>query len=314
MKYPRLVSCWSPVLLGVCLAAMFLAACKSSSPSAATPARAARDMAASSTVYVQFEGPWAFVPDPQDSNTVIAIAPKTAGHFDLFVKASNEQAIPAGVFGLSLPVTTAGSGTLDPGIVQTPIGAANLQHAMGSTGGRYAIRLPKPEAYVAAGRAESRVAAAYPPPASTQDSHVTAVSLRYTVNSLTGFTISGTPDAGAFNPFLLNVETPLVRIVIEPTQVDDPLDHCETHSREAFRDLVKLLGLTLYADFPAYTAACQHSDPQLAAVRNPSALDRLADLLQGGPDNGRMQRAAMFEFLSFAHPTVDCHAPILVGQ
>ena len=28
-------------------------------------------------VYVIFEGPWAFAPDPKDANSVIAMAPKT---------------------------------------------------------------------------------------------------------------------------------------------------------------------------------------------------------------------------------------------
>ena len=322
------------VLAAIFLALGILAACNGSkAPAPASPKHFA-EVNGGVTVFVQFEGPWAFAPDPNDANEVIAIAPKTAGHQDLYVRASNEQALAAGVYNLSLPVAGPGAGVLDSGLVQQLITTASFQHALGASNVRYAVRLPKPDAYVAAGRAESRVGDTYPPPAPTQDNHITAISLQYNVSSLTGFTLAGTPDTGTFNPLLLQVETPLVRVAIEPSHLDDPLDLCETHSRESFRDLVKLLELTLYVDFPNYTAACQSHDPQLAENGLPFWLDRVQASLRGelpeinadeasvGSDDvgsaaiSFLQRfaekplPAAFHF--FTHPGANCKAPLLV--
>jgi hypothetical protein len=334
VKYPRYSSGLLATAATISLAMSLLVACNQSKPSAPAPAARAGELTSTVTVFIQFEGPWAFAPDPNDANQVIAIAPKTAGHQDLYVKASNEQTLASGIYNLSLPIAGPGPGTLDPGIAQAPISTASLQHALGASNVRYALRLPKPDAYVAAGRSESRVADTYPPAPATQDNHITAVSLRYTVSSTTGFTLAGTPDAGTFNPLLLQVETPLVRVVIEPSQMDDPLNLCETHSRESFRDLVRLLGITLYVDFPGYTAACQSHDPQLAANATPPWLDRVqaalsADLLDGSAEGASMANdgaaSAAMEFFSrsirrpllaafhfFAHPGANCKAAILV--
>ena len=322
-------------LVGISLVALLFVTCNqkpSGSNSSNSPRKLSGDTAPT-TVFIQFEGPWAFVPDPQDPNGVLALAPKTQGHLDLYVKASNAQTLASGMYALSLPATTAGAGTLDPGIVQAQITPAGLQHTLDARGLRYAVRLPKPDAYIAAGRAESRVGDTYPPPASTQGNHITAVSLRYTVSSLTGFSISGTPDTGTFNPVPLNVETPLVRVVIEPAQLDDPLDQCETHSRESFRDLVKLLGITQFVDFPNYTSACQQVDPQRAANPRPrSSQDRLADAPNRNLGEGDMPATSMagvgfpasissfgtdkMRFLwaylvLFVHPAGDCRSPTL---
>jgi hypothetical protein len=334
MIQPRHLSAKRLALFGVFVTALLLVACDISKSAAPAPV-AATPLAGSTTVFVQFEGPWAFAPDPKDANRVIAIAPKTSGHRDLFVKASNDQTLASGIYDLSLPASGAGAGTLDPGIVQAQISGANLQQAIDAKSVRYVLRLPKPEAYVAAGRAESRVGNTYPPPATSQDSHVSAVSLRYQVSSLTGFTLSGTPDAGTLNPVLLKVETPLLRVVIEPDQMDDPLDRCDTHSRTSFRDLVKLLRLTLYVDFPDYSATCQKSDAQRADKLVPRApLGRpvptvtagllvgngsAAGLVGGGPVSNWLRSSAAYvghrlmgAAYFFARPAADCKAPIIV--
>ena len=59
-------------------------------------------------------------------------------------------------------------------------------------------------------------------------------------------------------------ELVLVRFAIEPAVADDPKDRCSTHSREAFRDLVKFLNLTLFVDFPNDASNCHDIDPQKA--------------------------------------------------
>jgi hypothetical protein len=275
-------------LVSAFLATLFLIACQQSQQPA-TPAATQSAAASTEKVFVVFEGPWAIAPDPKDANRVLALAPKTKLHRELYVAASNESILAAGTYDLSVPTQgPATSAALDPSFAQTKIDAKSLQHALDDKSGRYVIRLPKPEAYVAAKRSRSRVSASYPPDASTEQNYAAYVSFRYSVSSLNGFSLAGKPDTGAFNPLLLQVETPTIRFAIEPAVVDDPKDFCHTHSREAFRDTVKFLGLTLYVDFPGDSADCHKADPQLP--RSPTAeagrrwpLDRLATLFFEGP-------------------------------
>jgi hypothetical protein len=113
--------------------------------------------------------------------------------------------------------------------------------------------------------------------------YATAASLRYSVSSLSGFSLSGTPDSGIFNPLLLQVDTPVIRFAIEPTEDDDV---CNTHSRQAFHDLVQLVGLTLYVDFADNPSDCHNKDPQVprggkAHAGLASPMERMTALLTG---------------------------------
>jgi hypothetical protein len=255
----------------VLLAAMSFVACEQSKQAVPAPAATAPQTTSMEKVFVQFQGPWAFAVDPKDANSVLVIAPKAKGHRELFVQASNQSSLTSGVYDLAVPAhSTSGAVSTDPSIAQAKIDAQSLQRALGAKSGRYVIRLPKPEAYVVAGRSRSRVGTSYPPDASSEKDYATAVSLRYSVSSLNGFSLAGTPDSGAFNPVLLQVETPAIRFVIEPAQDDDPRDKCDTQSRESFQHLTKLLGLTLYVDFPDNPGSCHKSDPQNA---NPKAAE-----------------------------------------
>lgn len=213
-------------------------------------------------VYVVFEGPWAFAPDPTDANSVIALAPKTKSHRDLTVQTWDKR-LAAGIYELSLPARTGtASGTIDPNILQARIDPVSVQHALDSKSERYAIRLPKPDAYVAATHYRSRAGSTYPPDASTEKDYVTSVSLRYSVTTLNGFSLAGSPDSGTFDPLLLRVETPTLNFVIEPAHDRDPNDQCHLHAREAFRDLTRLVNVNLFLDFPNDPSACQARDPQ----------------------------------------------------
>jgi len=249
-------------------------------------AKAAPPPAETGDVFVVFEGPWAFAPDPEDDSRILALAPKTKGHRDLNVAASNNSNLAAGVYDLSVPSHgTPAAATLDASFAQAKIDAKSLQRALDDKSGRYVIRVPKPEAYVAAKRTRSCVGATYPPDASAEQNYVTSVSLRYTVSSLNGFSLSGTPDSGTFNPLLLQVDTPAIHFMIEPAQDDDPSDKCDTHSRESFRDLVKFLTLMLYVDFPDNPADCHAKDPQKtrpAKAQGPmSPFEQVTTLLGG---------------------------------
>lgn len=310
------------LLPGIVVAAAFFAACNQGTappPSSAPPAQ---------KVYVQFEGPWFFATDPKDPNMVLFIAPKAKGHRDLFVKASNGATLASGMYELAVPPRSGtASGTRDRDIYQAKVDAANLQRALDSKGGHYSVRLPKPEAFVAAGRIRSRVGPTYPPDATTEKDYATEVSLVYSVGSLSGFSLAGTPDSGSFDPLLLQVESPLVRFVIEPDQYDDPVDLCSLHSRASFHDLTKLVGLTLYVDFPNDPADCHKKDPQNAfpaksAVAPPATIDRLGQLGSTLGDlavlaahrrwsDFRQHAAAAYYF--FGHPGMNCKAPIIDG-
>jgi hypothetical protein len=234
-------------------------------------------------VYIEFQGPWAFAPDPKDPNSVLAIAPKTKGHRDLFVLASNHAKLESGTYELSLPARSGNAaGTADPDIAQAKIDTQSLQRALDNKGARYVIRLPKPEEYVIAERSRLRFGPKYPPDPSTEKEYASAVSLRYNVSSKNGFTLAGAPDTGAFNPVLLRVEMPQIRFDIAPAQDDDPNDKCDTHSREAFHHLTALLNLTLFVDYPEDKEECQKHDPQVEhpakAEADSNSQDRLSDV------------------------------------
>lgn len=268
MKNRHFLTNMMVTLASTLVAMLFLVACNQSQPTTAQAAPQAKattsaaSTAASTNVYVVFEGPWVIAPDPKDANSVLLLAPKTKSHRDLYVTASNHSTLAAGTYDLSLPGRTGtGAGTYDPTFLRAKLDPKNVQHALDSKSVRYAIRLPKPDAYLPAHRHRSRADSKYPPDASTDMEYATAASLRYSVSSLSGFSLSGAPDTGTFNPLALQVDTPVVRFVIDPTEGDDV---CNTHSRQAFHDTVQLVGLTLYVDFAENPSECHDKDPQVA--------------------------------------------------
>ena len=283
MKIRRKFAITPDGLASVLLATLSLVACNQSQPPTA-PAAPESKVAAAKEVHVIFEGPWAIAPDPKDANNILLLAPKTKHHHDLYVTASNHSKLDSGVYDLSFPGhVTPGAGTSDPSILRAKIDPQSAQRVLDTKAIRYAIRLPKPDAFLPAHRHRSRAGATYPPDASTEMEYATALSLRYSVSSLSGFSISGTPDTGTFNPLLLQVDTPVIRFVIEPTEGDDV---CNTHSRQAFHDLVQLVGLTLYVDFADNPSSCHDQDPQVphgskAHASLASPLERTIALLTG---------------------------------
>ncbi len=262
-------------LAAVFLAALLLVSCeeKRNAPTGTLAA-------AKVEVFVLFEGPWAFVDDPHDSNSVLALAPKSNLHRQLYVSASNEAILDGGIYTLAVPPHGTASNVPSEGtFAQGKISAQSLQRAMDDRSARYVIRLPKPEGYIAANRHVSRVGPNYPPDPSTEQNYVTIVSLRYAVGALSGFTLSGNSDSGTFTPLALAIETPQIRFAIEPSKVDDASDRCHLHSRQAFASTVKLLNLALFVDFPGDPSSCQGSDPQRSRSAN-AATHRSWPLLQ----------------------------------
>jgi hypothetical protein len=267
MKTPRQSRSSLVTLAGAVAATLSLVACQQSQPPATAPSAAeSKAAAAAKDVFVVFEGPWVIVPDPKDANSVLLLAPKTKAHRDLYVTASNNSALAAGTYDFSVPGRTgSATGAFDESILRAKIDPKNVQRVLDDKSvSRYAIRLPKPDAYLPASRHRSRVSATYPPEPATEKEYATGVSLRYSVSSLNGFSLAGAPDSGAFNPFLLQVETPTIRFVIDPAHEPDPADKCNTHSRQSFHDAATLLALNLYVDFPESPSSCHDTDPQKA--------------------------------------------------
>lgn len=272
-----------PIVTGCML--LFTVVCFSGCEKSEEKGGAPPPTAAAEKVYVIFEGPWALAPDPKDPSKILLIAPKTKSHKDLYVSSSNGASLDAGVYDLSVPVSgTVATAETVGDFAQAKTTATDLQSVLDSKSVRYVIRLPKPEAYVAASRYRSRVGPTYPPDPSTEKDYVSSVSLRYSVRGKNGFSLSGSPDGASFKPLLLNVETPNVNFVIDPLREPDPSDKCHVHSREAFRDLTRLVKVKLYVDYPDSPASCHDTDPQKTkAAENlqPSKSESLQTLLRG---------------------------------
>jgi hypothetical protein len=311
MRNPRYFNSFLIALASAVLATFFLIACQQSQqPAAPTATQSAT--APTKDVYVVFEGPWAFAPDPKDANSVVALAPKTKSHRDLIVQTWGTM-LGSGTYELSLPVRSGpAAGTVDPNILQTKIDPQSVQHVLDSKSGRYAIRLPKPDAYVAATHYRSRAGSMYPPDTSTERDYVTSVSLRYSVATLTGFSLAGSPDNGAFNPLLLRVETPTVNFLIEPAHDPDPADKCHTHEREAFRDLTKLVNVTLFLDFPNDPSECHGRDPQNPRPVKAGIAPSFPSFLVRGFAGGLKQHL-LAAAIYFFGPLRDCTAPVIVS-
>jgi hypothetical protein len=132
------------VLARVLLVTVFFVACEQSKQTASAPADAPQ-AAPAEKVFVVFEGPWAFTPDPKDASKVLAIAPKTKIHRDLYMTASNNATLASGIYDLSVPLSGgADAATQDPNIAQAKTTAADLQRVLGAKSERYLVRVPKP--------------------------------------------------------------------------------------------------------------------------------------------------------------------------
>jgi hypothetical protein len=264
--HPHLVT-----LASALLATFFLVSCQQSQPPTSGPPEPRR---ATPEIFVTFEGPWAIVADPKNANSVLAIAPKTKSHAPLGVVPANIH-LDAGVYELSIPAASAGAPSFDKNLFKADVVPEAIQRALDSKG-RYVIRLPKPEAYVAETRSASRVSSTYPPDASTEQEYASAVSLRYSVSSKTGFQLTGTQDAGgAFKPLLFELSVPAMRFTIDPIEAPLQDEPCHTHAREAFHDVAQLVGLKLYVDFPGSPADCRKKDPQVARAQKAQLLPDL---------------------------------------
>ncbi len=232
--------------------------CKSSQNAAKTAATAS-----STTVFVVFEGPWAFVTEP--GGDILAVAPKAKNHYGSYLQAAHGTLLPFGDYRLAVdnrttlleafPLPTTVGDTIASGALSTVVG----QKVRG-----YVIRLPKPDGAAEAAGSESTVAYPWPPDPGKHKTYTVAMTFLYAVSDLKAFHISGTPDTAGdvFPDFMIDLGVPrVIKFAIEPEPGPQP-DPCDNQSKQAFKDLVDLFSLKQAIDFPPYDKNCQDEDPQ----------------------------------------------------
>jgi hypothetical protein len=326
-----------PLALAAILAIAIMAGCNQTQPPQQTAAVAPPKP--SEKLFVTFEGPWAFAPDPNDSNSVLAMTVLANYHHKLFVKAAYNKELEAGVYDLSLPPRTAPpTGTVDPDILRAKIDPNVVKRVLADKLHRYVIRLPKPETYLPAERYRSSAGPNPHPLANGVQARewATGVSLLYSVGSLNTSQLAGTPDSGTFPTYSLQLDIPHISFILHPVKYDQS-DKCYPHEKRAFRDLTGLLGITLYLDYTDSPSNCPDAGTQKhlakAQMVLPSLLQRMgafaestsdvreAGVVPGswlgslahGPIRSVTARVLAAAFYFFGAPTGDCKTPIIVS-
>jgi hypothetical protein len=220
-------------------------------------------------LYVNFNGPWAFMQDPDDASKLVAIAPYLKEHESAYVAATNETPVEAGVYEVSgLP-----SATLDLSpqlvVVKDSIPRKMFDSVAQSQGARYLIRLPMPSDFSSYRNGREAVATTWPVPnpEKTEKWYVTHMTLRYSVSDFGGIKFGGTSDAKKaidFSPVLGATGT--LDIGVGPLY-DLQETGCHDHGKGAFKALVGLFKVQQFIDFPGtdgqyHQDMCGPSDPQ----------------------------------------------------
>jgi hypothetical protein len=255
-KFPR---AFAAAMLFVCM--LFVWSCQS-------PQRAAKLAASPETVFVVFEGPWAFVTEP--SGEILAIAPKATNHTDAYAKAEESTLLPLGKYQLSVLNRVTKTQTFpQPTFLPDKVSSATLTGVVNnSTGaGRYMIILPQPDGLTEAEHSKSQINYPWPvDPKTPIVPYSVSISLQYTVSTLDGFKLTGTPDDSSvtFSDFPFAVGVPrVIHIAIDPLPSPKP-DPCDDDTKLAFKELMALFSLQHIIDFQPYPSGmnCQTEDPQ----------------------------------------------------
>jgi hypothetical protein len=226
----------------------------------------ANGVAGPETVYVVFEGPWAFV--TEQSGEILAIAPKAKNHSDAYVKAKDDTVLPLGKYNLTVANRVAKTQTFPaPTMVSDTISSSTLTGVVNKNLGRYMVILPQPDGFAEAERSESEVNYPFPvDPQTAKTKYTVSVALQYTVSDLSGFKLTGTPDdvTVSFSDVNLELGVPrVVHIAIDPLPGPSP-DPCDDQTKQAFKDVIDLFALKHFIDFLPYPSGmdCHPEDPQ----------------------------------------------------
>jgi len=226
------------------------------------------------SLYVNFNGPWAFMQDPYDASKIVAIAPFIKDHQSAYAAATNETPVHTGVYELSGPA--ASPMNVDPQlvVVKDTISKAQFSDVTknagdGVHGVRYMIRLPMPSDLTAYRVGREAVATSWPVPnpGTNEKSYTTHMTLHYKVSGLTGIKLSGTADDRTPFDFTPTIgETGTLDIGVGPLY-DLQETGCHDHGKTAFKALVDLFKVKQFIDFPGqdgqyHQSNCGNSDPQ----------------------------------------------------
>lgn len=221
-------------------------------------------------VWVSVEGPWAFA-DDTDKSKMVLIAPSNTGHSGPFVQhALGEQdlATPSEITILNKvdgPKTCSGEDCANTYDAEVKRGTIDrITHP--DKNPPYVVRLPRPDDYWGGVAANSRIGTSWTEDPSERDKswdqrpYTTKIWLHYTVSKLEGFKI-GDAQYSFQGPHHNE-------LVVEMTPIGKGDKKCDMPSRAAFKALVGLFGLELYADFQdestsgSYSPDCWKCDPQ----------------------------------------------------
>jgi len=261
-------------LLLFVLLILLLAACRGgqSSPQKEVEAQA---VAKNQEVWVSVEGPWAYAED-SDKSKIVLIAPRVADHTAPFAQHAYGEAHLAEKMPSEIEIlnrvdgikSCSGTDCALPYDAAVKVGTVDRLKHLGTTGS-YIVRLPRPDDYWNGVSFESRVGTPWtevPAERDKWDRHFYTIKmlLHYTVTKLDGFKI----DHSLYG--FQGVRHNEIAIAMTP---NGRVDCCDRPSRKAFKDLVDMLGLEVYADFPSndpmpssasgkYDPACWKCDPQ----------------------------------------------------
>src|SRR5882672_1228461 len=225
-----------------------------------------------------FRGPWSFVETKyQGKDVVIAIAPYADDHDLLVAGPSPQKKLNPGLYVLTLPSSTQSTSPKPPAkyllFSKATIAQSQLDKIVqGSVGlSRFVIILPPPKAWSGAPSEqiatpdtpqESDLAETWPVPfdAGNRGEYSTGIALRYYQVSLSGVTLTGTPE-GAPSPqsFTFN---PKGDFTLDISPSTDDTDWCHYHAKAALAVDRCLIGTSYFVDLAPYPTTCRIQDPQ----------------------------------------------------
>lgn len=252
----------------ICLVVLMLASlCSFFGCSSTQPADGAKAgfAAPQFSLYINFNGPWAFVPNPDDPTQLLAIAPVVKGHGAAYVGAMNETPVSPGIYQLTgIPSSTlVANGHLV--VVNDTISKQTLKDALGNAGQRYVIKLPMPSALSSYRTGLVAISNSFPVanPKTIEKQYTSHMTLSYTVPNYGGIKVEGKSDKLIPLSFLPTIgATGSMDIGVGPLY-DLEEDDCHNHAKTAFKSLADLLKVKKIIDYPDYNQrVCMSSDPQ----------------------------------------------------
>jgi hypothetical protein len=221
--------------------------------------------------YINFNGPWAFMQDPDNPNKLVAIAPYIQGHQSAYVAGTNESPVATGIYELSGPPASSLNPNPQLVVVRDSVDRKTVYDKVSQNAGgvRYMIRLPMPSDMSTYRAGREAVGSAWPVtnPDTTEKQYTTHMTLHYRVADYGGIRFSGTADDKTtlnFTPVIGT--TGSLDIGVGPLY-DLQETGCHDHGKTAFKTLADLFSVKQFIDFPGpdghyHQDKCGPCDPQ----------------------------------------------------